>query len=91
MNDVTLRQHRQRELRQTIPDYRTFQLAVIDHPITSMPFLRTNFPWPQVSPDRASIGGRTRMPKSMLTFESHRSTEMASRVVFQLMGGISDA
>jgi hypothetical protein len=48
MNDVTLRQHRQRELRQTIPDYRTFQLAVIDHPITVMPFLRMNLPWPQI-------------------------------------------
>ncbi len=34
MNNVTLRQYRQRELRQTIPDDRTFQLAVIDHPIT---------------------------------------------------------
>jgi hypothetical protein len=74
MNNVTLRQHRQRELRQTIPDDRTFQLAVIDHPITLMPYLRTNFPWPQISPDRASGGGRRRMPKWILTFESHRST-----------------
>jgi hypothetical protein len=91
MNDVTLRQHRQRELRQTIPDYRTFQLALIDHPITLMPFLRTNFPWPQISPDRASRGGRTRMPKWMLAFDSRRSTEMARRTVFQLMVGIGGA
>jgi len=91
MNDVTPRQHRQRELRQTIPDYRTFQLPVIDHQITLMPFLRTNFPWPQIWSDRASRGGRTQRPKWMLAFESHRSTEMANRVLFQLMGGISHA
>lgn len=91
MNDVTPRQHRQRELRHTIPDYRTFQLAVIDHPITLVPFLRTNPPLPQISPDRASRGGRTQMPKWMLAFESHRSTEMASRVVIQVMVGIGDA
>ena len=91
MNDVTRRQHRQCESRQLMPDYRTFQLAVIDHQITLMPFLRTNFPWPQIWPDRASRGGRTQMPKSMLAFESHRSTEMAVRVPFQLMGGISQA
>ena len=91
MNDVTRRQHRQFESRQLMPDYRTFQLAVIDHQITLMPFLRTNFPWPQIWPDRASRGGRTQMPKWMFAFESHRSTEMASRVLFQLMGGISQA